>query len=375
MFLEVDVKKSFTEFQCRVKFSLETKQCGVFGPSGSGKSTLMHMLAGLSQPDEGHISLNGVTLFDHKKGINLPPEARRVGVVFQHAHLFPHMSVKKNLFYGLNRIPPGERNIDPDQLLRVLQVDQLLDRSVTKLSGGERQRVALGRSILACPYLILLDEPMAGLDGMLKYQIIPHLQRVFSQFSIPMLFISHSLQEMRMMTEEVIVMKQGRVAQQLATEELARTSLGSGGRGYTNLLHLDSPEDLGQLMSYMWGRISLMVVKTEKLTAGQFSLNSRDILLFKKHPEATSARNMLPCIVRKTYQTDWLVGVELDCGGNTLIAEIVPQSLEEMDIRTGSELIAVFKASAFQRLYDASENKAFPDRTVSSYNHNTLGTT
>ncbi|MGB3212820.1 MAG: molybdenum ABC transporter ATP-binding protein [Desulforhopalus sp.] len=354
MFLEVDVQKDFADFQCRVKFSLMTEKCGVFGPSGSGKSTLMYMLAGLLQPDEGHITLNGLTLFDKEAGINLPPETRRVGVVFQHAHLFPHMSVEKNLFYGLNRISVPERTIDPDQLLRVLKVDQLLDRRVTKLSGGERQRVALGRTILACPHLILLDEPLAGLDSTLKYQIIPHLQQVFAEFSIPMLFISHSLQEMRMMTEEVIVMEHGRVAQRLSTEELARTSLGNGGRGYTNLLTLDSPKDLGELMSYRWGRVTLMLLKTEKTVAGQFILNSRDILLFKKHPEATSARNLLSCTVRQTYQTDWLVGVELDCGGNTLIAEIVPQSLVEMDIRPGSKLIAVFKASAFRLLCDVS---------------------
>jgi molybdate transport system ATP-binding protein len=364
MFLEVDVEKNFADFQCRVKFSLETKKCGVFGPSGSGKSTLMHMLAGLTQPDQGQISLNGRILFDQKAGINLPPEARRVGVVFQHAHLFPHMSVKKNLFYGLKRIPVRERSIDPEQLISVLQVEQLLDRRVTKLSGGERQRVALGRTILACPHLILLDEPLSGLDGRLKYQIIPHLQRVFAEFSIPMLFISHSLQEMRMMTEEVLVMQRGHLERQLPTEELARTSLGTGGRGYTNLLQLDSPKDLGELMSYRWGTVSLMLVKTQSPGAGEFALNGRDILLFKKHPEATSARNMLSCVVRKTYQTDWLVGVELDCGGNTLVAEIVPQSLEELDIRPGSELVAVFKASAFQRLYDVSENGTSNCRTI-----------
>jgi molybdate transport system ATP-binding protein len=366
VFLEVDIIKSFAEFRCRVKFALDTNKCGVFGPSGSGKSTLMYMLAGLLQPDEGNITLNGLTLFDHIARINLPPETRRVGVVFQHAHLFPHMSVKKNLFYGMKRIPTRERTIDPDQLLRVLQVDQLLDRRVTQLSGGERQRVALGRTILACPHLILLDEPLSGLDGMLKYQIIPHLQRVFSEFSIPILFISHSLQEMRMMTDEVIVMKQGLVAQQLSTEELARTSLGSGGRGYTNLLQLDAPEDLGKLMRYRWNGVALMSVKTANRGAGRFALNSRDILLFKKHPEATSARNMLPCIIRKTYETDWLIGVELDCGGNTLIAEIVPQSLDEMDIRPGSELVAVFKASAFQRLYDVGDNDTSTDSNAVS---------
>ncbi|MGW8194264.1 MAG: molybdenum ABC transporter ATP-binding protein [Desulforhopalus sp.] len=351
MLLEVDIEKNIADFQCRMAFSLSSRKCGVFGPSGSGKSTLMHLIAGLLQPDRGHIRLNGVTVFDRGAAVNLPADARRVGVVFQHAHLFPHMSVEKNLFYGLKRTPPHQRTIDPKQLISILQVEHLLGRSVSKLSGGERQRVALGRTILACPQLILLDEPLSGLDGTLKYQIIPHLRRVFAEFSIPFLFISHSLQEMRMMTEEVLVVDGGRIQKQLSTEELARTCLGSGGQGYTNLLSLDAPQDLGKLLSYRWGEVSLMLVKSKESGAGEFGLNSRDILLFKKHPEATSARNMLPCTVRSTYKTDWLVGVELECRGKTLITEIVPQSLDEMDIRPGSRVVAVFKASAIRRLY------------------------
>ncbi|MCI5211028.1 MAG: ATP-binding cassette domain-containing protein, partial [Candidatus Electrothrix sp. ATG2] len=210
MLLEVDVTKKFPGITCHAAFSLATEKCGVFGPSGSGKSTLMHMLAGLLEPDSGFIRLNSTTLFDSEQKINLPPDKRRVGVVFQHARLFPHMSVKKNLFYGMQRIPRQERTIAPDHLIDILQIEPLLHRAVGKLSGGERQRVALGRTILACPQLILLDEPLSGLDGTLKYQIIPHLQQVFAEFSIPMLFNSHSLQELRMMTEEVLVMRQGR---------------------------------------------------------------------------------------------------------------------------------------------------------------------
>ena len=354
MFLEVNVTKNFPDFTCHAAFSLKTKKCGVFGPSGSGKSTLMHMLAGLLEPDKGFIRLNGRTLFDRDQKISLPPDQRRVGVVFQHAHLFPHMSVQRNLFYGMNRLPKQERNIDPAHLIEILQIDKLLTRNVTKLSGGERQRVALGRTILACPQLILLDEPLSGLDGMLKYQIIPHLQQVFAEFSIPMLFISHSLQELRMMTEEVLVMQKGQLAQQLATEELARTSFGTGGQGYANLFHLDDMEDLGQLLRCRWGQIPIMLVKALDQRPGRFALNSRNIILFKKHPEASSARNMLSCTVRRMYQTDWLVGVELECQGSqeqNLIAEIVPQSVEELDIRPGSEVVAVFKASAFRRLY------------------------
>ena len=351
MLLEVDVEKSFSEFTCRVAFELSCEKCGVFGPSGSGKSTLMNMLAGLLVPDQGYVRLNGRTIFDSDKKINLPPEKRKIGVVFQHAHLFPHMNVRKNLFYGMKRRAPEERLIDEEQLITVLQLEKLLSREVSRLSGGEKQRVALGRTILACPDLILLDEPLSGLDGQLKYQIIPHLRRVFSEFSIPMLFISHSLQEMRMMTEDVLVMRHGAVEKLIATEELARTSLGTGGRGYTNLLQLDTPTDLGDLLSYKWGAEELKLVKTHKAVGGQFSLNGRDILLFKKHPEAASARNMLSCKVRSTYQTDWLVGVELDCKGNRLIAEIVPQSVSELEIKPGTELVAVIKASAFQRLY------------------------
>lgn len=350
MLLEVDVEKNFAAFSCQLSFTLVSDRCGVFGPSGNGKSTLMHMLAGLLTPDSGFIRLNGNTLFDKKKGIDLPPEKRRIGVVFQHAHLFPHMNVKSNLLYGMRRTPSQERTIDPAQLISTLQLNQLLDRRVSKLSGGERQRVALARTILACPHLILLDEPLTGLDNTLKYQIIPQLRQVFDEFSIPMLFISHSLQEMRMMTENVLVLNGGKVEKQMSTEKLARTSLGSGGRGYINLLTLDSPEDLGRLLCYRWGGVPLMLLKTNELSAGQFALNSRDITLFKKHPEATSARNMLPCVVTKTYQTDWLSGIELDCQGNTLIAEIVPQSLDELGIRPGIEIVAVFKASAFERI-------------------------
>jgi molybdate transport system ATP-binding protein len=351
MLLEVEVEKRFAEFSVRAAFTLRSEQCGVFGPSGSGKSTLMHLLAGLLEPDSGFIRLNGQTLFDQTRKISLPPEARRVGVVFQHACLFPHLSVRKNLLYGLNRLPKQQRRIDVEQLVRVLRIEELLDRSVNRLSGGERQRVALGRTVLACPQLILLDEPLSGLDGELKYQIIPYLRQVFAEFSIPMLFISHSLQELRLMTDEVLVMRKGVSEAVMPTEELARASLGSGGRGYTNLLQLDEPEDLGRLMSYRWGGTRLMLLKSGNPAAGQFALGARDILLFKKHPEATSARNMLACAVRRMYETEWLTGVELDCGSGTLIAEIVPQAVEEMGLQPGSEVVAVFKASAFRRLY------------------------
>lgn len=351
MQLQVQIKKQFDDFRCNASFEITGQRCGVFGPSGSGKSTLMFMIAGLLQPDSGYIILNGNRLFDDRLQIDLPPDKRRVGIVFQHSHLFPHMNVKQNLMYGWKRVTRKDSVIDPEQIISILQLDDLLQRKTTGLSGGERQRVALGRTILANPELILLDEPLSGMDGKLKYQIIPYIQQVFRSSSIPMLFISHSLQEMRMMTDQVLVVDSGRHQQVVSTDELARTSFGHGGRGYSNLLELEKPRDMGNLLKYRWGGVDLLLVKSSDPKPGKFLLGSRDIVLFKKHPEATSARNMLPCTVRKTYTTDWLVGVELDCQGNTLIAEIVPQSVQELNIQEGCGVIAVFKASAFRKLY------------------------
>ena len=351
MLLEVDIEKQFSEFHCRFDFSLDQEHCGVFGPSGSGKSSLMNMIAGLMQPDRGTIRLNDTTLFDSTTQINQKPEARKIGVVFQHAHLFPHFNVRKNLFYGYTRTPATKRTIDPEQVIAILHLEHLLERGVGKLSGGERQRVALGRAILACPDLILLDEPLTGLDSTLKYQIIPELRQVFDEFSVPMLFISHDLQEMRMLTDEVLVLHNGIVETKMATEMLARAGFVTGGPGYINLLDLDRPEDTGDLLKYNWGGVELMLVKSQNTGPGRFTLGSRDILLFKKHPQAASARNVIHCTIRNTYETEWLVGVELDCRGNSLIAEVVPQSVEELDIRPGKEIVAVFKASAFRKLF------------------------
>lgn len=351
MRLEINVGKRLGTFSCRIDCCLESDSWGVFGPSGSGKTTLMNMLAGLVQPDHGRIVLDDEPLFDYRAGINHKPEKRRIGVVFQHAYLFEHLNVRNNLLYGMKRTPQQRRTIDPDHLFKALGLEHLLERRVTRLSGGERQRVALGRAMLASPRLILLDEPLTGLDRTLKFRIIPHLRKVFAEFSIPYLFISHSHQEMRLMTKDVLIMEQGRVARLTSSEELARSTALSADRGYSNFLELENRQDCGNLLTYGWGTNRLTVIKTaDAPESAVFSLSSRDIVLFKRHPQASSARNILVGTVRSTQFNDWLVQVELDCCGRTLIAEIVPQSMEELGIRTGTEIIIVFKASALRRL-------------------------
>lgn len=351
MKLKVQLRKSIGDFRLETDFVCSGDRIGIFGPSGSGKSTLMNLLAGLSQPDSGHISLDGRVLFESSAKINLVPEKRRVGVVFQHSHLFPHMSVKNNVLYGWKRTRPAHRRIEPQLLFATLGIDALLQRDVATLSGGERQRVALARTMLTCPSLILMDEPLSGLDENLKFQIIPYLNKVFADFDIPLLFISHSLLEMRLLTEKVLVVEQGAIKQQVATEELAKSSWNSSRQGYLNLLRLGPAVPRHDLFAYSWGETTLILTESGGKEENLYELDAREIILFKHHPEATSARNLLRCQVRQIYLSGNRARVELACGDRLLIAQIVPEAVREMQIEEGGEVIAAIKASAFKKIF------------------------
>ncbi len=355
MKLDVALAKTLGDFTLSVAFSVEGRRIGVFGPSGSGKSTLVHLLAGLLRPHRGTIRIDGCALFDDGAGIDRAPEERRVGVVFQHAHLFPHMGVRRNLLFGYRRIPRQERRIDPDDLIEVLELGPLLDRGVGSLSGGERQRVALGRTVLSCPRLILLDEPLTGLDEELKYQIIPYLKRVFAEFDIPLLFISHSLHEMRLMTDQVLELERGSLRAQTTADALALERMGRSREGYVNLLELRDPRRRHGLYVYRWGDREIIPGADGEGAAGMFELSSKDITLFKRHPEATSARNLLRCRVTGLFGAGNRVGVELECDGRRLVSQIVSESARELGLEPGREIIAVIKASAFRRLYDTGD--------------------
>jgi molybdate transport system ATP-binding protein len=351
MTLEVSLEKQLGDFAFASEFSVQSRRVGVFGPSGSGKSTLMHMLAGLLKPDRGFIRLDGETLFDGSSKVNRSSEKRRVGVVFQHAHLFPHMGVWRNLLYGYKRTPKQQRRVDPQSLVEVLNLGPLLDRGTGTLSGGERQRVALGRTVLSCPRLILMDEPLNGLDEGLKYQIIPYLKKVFAEFEIPFMFISHSLNEMRLMTDQVLEFADGRLCAQTSAHRLALHRMETSQTGYMNLLELRDPRPQNGLFVYRWGNQDFILTAGGEAPVGMFELSSREITLFKKHPEATSARNLLHCKVKKVFDAGNRVGVELDCNGQHLVSQVVHDAVRDLGLQVGGEIIAVIKASAFRRLY------------------------
>ncbi len=361
MNLSMMLTKRLNDFTLSADFSVEGNRIGIFGKSGGGKSTLVNLLAGLLTPDDGEIVLDGACLFSSSRKINLPPERRRIAMVFQQHCLFPHLSVRKNLLYGFKRCPPELRTIDFHDLVKLLKIDKLLDRGVTNLSGGEKQRVALGRAILANPRLLLMDEPLSALDDTLRFQIIPYLKSVSERFDIPYLFISHSMVEMRLMTETVLVVEKGRIAEQSSSEQLARNRMGQSPVGFINLLELEGMVERDGLCVYRWpgGELYLSAANRDA-SSGLFELSSKDIIIFKRHPEAISARNLLECRVSSLFESGAKIGIELECGGGKLLAEIVPEAARELDIRQGSIVHAAFKASAFRRL-SSSESRRNSD--------------
>jgi molybdate transport system ATP-binding protein len=350
MELALNVTKSFDAFTLSTDVMVSGDRVGIYGPSGSGKSTLVSMLAGLLEPDRGEIILGGECLFSSGRRVNVRPEKRRIAMVFQQHGLFPHLSVRNNLLYGYKRTPRSDRNIDFDALVAVLQLEGLLSRGVTNLSGGEKQRVALGRAILASPRLLLMDEPLSALDDALRFQIIPYLKSVSEHFGIPYLFISHSLTEMRLMTDTTLVFEKGEMVAQTTSEQLARNRMAISQSGYINLLRLGLPVPSSGLFAYPWGAGSLLLAVGSDRDGSLVELSSKEIMLFKKHPEAISARNLLPCVVSSLFACGHKVGIELETAGNILIAEVVRDAVSELGIVPGSTVYAAIKASAFRML-------------------------
>ncbi len=342
-------QKKLDKFFLEMDFAIEGERIGIFGPSGCGKSTLVGLIAGLHHPDGGRISINGDSVFDSKKRVNIPAEHRRIGMVFQRPHLFPHLSVRANLLYGYKRCSPEQRKITLQNLVDVLQIGDLLDRGVNNLSGGEKQRVAIGRAVLSNPRMLIMDEPLSALDDNLKFQIIPFLKKSCEAFAIPYLFISHSLTEMRIMAERVLNIADGRITGQMTPEELARDAMGKGPLPYMNLLQLTAPRRLDGLFVYRWGNAELLISSAGRDDA-LYELPSTDIILFKRHPEAISARNLLKCRVGEVFQSGHRIGVELLCGNEKLVAAIVQEAARELEIKEGAEVYAAVKATAFRQL-------------------------
>lgn len=206
MLIDCRFQLQMGQFLIEPSFQSDASVIGLFGASGSGKTSILHAIAGLDTPRSGLIKIQDQTWFDSDQKINLSTQKRHVGLVFQDAQLFPHKTVKQNLLFGLKHLAHQERHFEADYIIELLKLEHLLQRMPIKLSGGEKQRVALGRALLYSPKLLLLDEPLSALDAAHKAEIIPFFQKVKQEIKIPMIYVSHDIQEIKQLTETMWIL-------------------------------------------------------------------------------------------------------------------------------------------------------------------------
>ncbi|AMO22068.1 molybdenum ABC transporter ATP-binding protein [Ramlibacter solisilvae] len=209
--IEIDLRLAYPAFSLEVQQALPAQGItAFFGPSGCGKTTLLRAIAGLARA-QGRVSLGAESWQDDAHGVFIPPHRRSLGYVIQEAALFPHLDVQRNLDFGLKRTRPVERRIPLDQVIELLGIAHLMQRRTTTLSGGERQRVAIARALATSPRLLLMDEPMAALDAPRKREVLPYLERLHRELSLPILYVSHAIDEVARLADHLLVMEAGRV--------------------------------------------------------------------------------------------------------------------------------------------------------------------
>ena len=326
----------------------------LFGHSGSGKTSLLRCVAGLERAGHGQLTVNGERWQDSAQHLFVPPHRRSAGYVFQEANLFAHLSVRRNLEFGMRRVAAAERRVAMDQAIALLGIDHLLDRMPERLSGGERQRVGIARALLTSPRLLLMDEPLAALDLKRKNEILPYLERLHDELDIPVLYVSHSPDEVARLADHVVLLEQGRaIAQGELRETLARLDLptafsdDAGVVVEARIAEHDSRYHLTRL-SFPGGEV-LVSLRTEAI--GQrmrFRVHARDVSLALERAEGSSITNLLPARVEAVVAADTPahVLVRLDAGGTPLLARITRRSADQLAVIPGQAIWAQIKTVA-----------------------------
>jgi molybdate transport system ATP-binding protein len=332
----------------------------LFGPSGAGKSTLLDCIAGLLRPDKGRIAIGDHDLFDSEAKIELPPPQRRLAYVFQSLALFPHMTVQQNVAYGLANEPEPDRSARVKEILVAFRVGNLRDRKPAEISGGEKQRVALARSLVTLPRVLLLDEPLTGLDVELKSAIIADLRAWNAARAIPILYVTHSREEIDALGERVIAMNQGRVLDEGFPREVLdapkRRALAQAA-GFENLLSgtiLDLREPDGVMRVRLADNECEIEVPLGHTTPGdciRVAIRAGDILLATEHPHALSARNVLEGKILSLESRGAIIVARVKCGVE-FIVHVTPGAVRELQLITGKSVWLVLKTHSCHLVAD-----------------------
>jgi len=349
--IEFDFQRNQGDFNLNVKCHLRAPVIGLFGASGAGKSTLLNMIAGLVKPQSGQLNIDGEYLFDSLRGIDVPIHQRRIGVVFQDSRLFPHLNIRDNLNYGFDLLAAKDRRFSFKQIVDLLEIGHLLAQKPHQISGGEKQRVSLGRALLTSPRLLLLDEPLASLDVRLKHQILPFLRRIKDEIHIPMIYVSHAIDEILYITSEIVIIEQGqllaqghfhniihqdnlqKIAQSLGLENVIGAVITSHDKTYgsTTLTH---------------GNQIIMVSLLAAETGAQvtISIPASSIALSLSRLENVTIQNQLQGLVTEIKQIGFRILVTVDIGESQIVAEVTAKALETLNIVVGNSVYCLIKA-------------------------------
>ncbi|HTP62096.1 MAG TPA: molybdenum ABC transporter ATP-binding protein [Burkholderiales bacterium] len=357
MRIEIDVERRLESFRLKASFSCDAPVTALFGRSGCGKSTLLNLVAGLLRPDRGRIAIGDRVLFDVASGVNVPPEQRRVGYVFQDGLLLPHLSVRQNLLYGRFFTPPQERWADIGRVVALLDLAPLLERRPRHLSGGEKQRVALGRALLASPRLLLMDEPLASLDAGRRGEILYYIERLRDEVRVPILYVSHEIEEVVRLAGHMVLLSDGRVAASGEVHDLmGRMELrGLIGRyeGGAVIEAKVAAQDLDSgLARLAFTGGELLVADVDALVGESLRVRvrARDVSIALERPRDISILNCFAGRIAEIgIEPGSSVDVRIDIAGTPILARITRHSAARLRLAAGQEVWALVKAVSFDR--------------------------
>jgi len=355
--IEIDLSHRLGRFTLEVQFGAGPGLTALFGRSGAGKSSVVNIIAGLISPERGRVVVDGTVLVDTERRLSVPRHRRRIGYVFQDARLFPHLSVRHNLLFGRWFTPRDERRDGLGHIVALLGIGHLLDRRPAALSGGEKQRVAIGRALLASPRLLLMDEPLASLDGQRKDEILPFIERLRDETRIPIIYVSHSVAEVTRLATTMVIMSDGRVdAVGAVPEIMARLDLyprtgrfEAGAVLETVVAGHDERFGLTRL-SCAAGEISVARLDQPEGAPVRVRIRARDVIVAVSPPAGLSALNILPGRIAEIGREPGAIReVRIEIAGGSLLARVTSRSLASLDLVPGRAVFAVVKTVAIDR--------------------------